>query len=70
MQVRVEYSYDPESRNRCFRVPSPGIIGGADTRGEAERAVLDAIAFTVEDEPDPPSTGEAETEHPELAIKR
>jgi hypothetical protein len=70
MQVRVEYIYDPESRKWCFRVPGLGIIGGADTRGEAERAALDAIAYALEDEPDTSSTDEAEIEHPELAIKR
>ncbi len=70
MQVRVEYIYDPESRNWCFRVPSLGIIGGADTRGEAERAVLDAVAYALEVEPDPSSTDEAEIEYLELAIKR
>ena len=70
MRLRVEYIYDPESRNWCFRVPSLGIIGGADTRGEAEWAVLDAIAYALEDEPDPSSTDEAEIEYLELAIKR
>jgi hypothetical protein len=70
MQLRVEYIYDPESRNWCLRVPSLGIIGGADTREEAGRAVLDAVAFTLEDEPDPSSTGAAEIEYLKLAIKR
>ena len=36
MKVRVEYTYDPQSRNWCFQVPSLGIIGGADTREQAE----------------------------------
>ncbi len=70
MQLRVEYIYSPESRNWCFRAPSLGIIGGADTRGEAERAVLNAIAYALEDEPDPSSPGEAEAGYLELAIKR
>lgn len=70
MQLRVEYLYDRESRNWCFRVPSLGIIGGADTRHEAERAVLDAVAYALEEEPDPSSTGEAEIEYLQLAIKR
>ena len=68
--MRVEYIYDPESRNWCFRVPSLGIIGGADTRDEAERAVLDAVAFTLEDEANPSNAVEAEIEYLELAIKR
>ena len=70
MQLRVEYTYDPESCNWCYRVPSLGIIGGADTRDEAERAVLNAVAFTLEYEPDLAITGEAEIEYLELAIKR
>ena len=70
MQLRVEYLYDPECRNWCFRVPSLGIIGGADTREEAEQAVLDAVAFTLEDEPDTSSTKESEIEYLELTIKR
>ena len=70
MQLRVEYIYSPESRNWCFRVLNLGIIGGADTHGEAERAVLNAIAYALEEEPDPSSAGEAEIEYLELAIKR
>ena len=70
MQLRVEYIEDPESRNCCFRVPSLGITGGADTRGETERAVLNAIAYALEDKPDSSSTDEAEIEYLELAIKR
>ncbi len=70
MQLRVEYIYDPKSRNWCFRVPSLGIIGGADTREEAERAVLDAVTYALDDAPDPSSTDEAEIEYLELAIKR
>jgi hypothetical protein len=49
MHLRVECIHDPGSRNWCFRVPSLGILGGADTRDEAERAVLDAIAYALED---------------------
>ena len=70
MQARVEYIYDPKSRNWCFRVPSLGIIGGAETREVAEQAVLGAIAYALEDESETSSTGEAEIEYLELAIKR
>ncbi len=52
MRLRVEYAYDPESRNWSFRVPSLGIVGGAETREEAERRVVDAVAFTLEGEED------------------
>ena len=70
MQVRVAYSYDPESRNWCCRAPSLGIIGGANTREEARRAVLDTVALTLEDEPDTSNAVEAEIEYLELAINR
>src|SRR5947208_17045235 len=52
MKLRVEYAYDSESRNWSFRVPSLDIVGGADTRDEAERKVVEAVAFTVEGDDD------------------
>ncbi len=52
MRLRVEYAYDPESRNWSFRVPSLGIVGGAETRNEAEKRVVEAVAFTLEGEDD------------------
>ena len=52
MRLRVEYAYDSESRNWSFRVPSLGIVGGADTRDEAERKVVEAVAFTLEGDDD------------------
>src|SRR5207249_1561198 len=48
MKVRVEYTYDPQSRNWCFQVPSLGIIGGADTREQAEEQAIEALGFTLE----------------------
>lgn len=45
MQLLVEYIYDPESHNWCFRVPSLGIIGGTETREEAEQEAIAAIAY-------------------------
>jgi hypothetical protein len=41
MRLRVEYAYDSESRNWSFRVPSLGIVGGADTRDDAERKAVE-----------------------------
>ena len=35
MKLRVEYAYDPESHNWSFRVPSLGIVGGAESREDA-----------------------------------
>jgi len=48
MRLRVEYVYDSESKNWSFRVPTLGIVGGADTRDEAERKVVEAVAFSLE----------------------
>ena len=60
VKLRIEYRYDPESRNWCFVVPSLGIIGGGKTRQAAEELALDAIAFTLEseNEAEPPASGE------------
>jgi hypothetical protein len=46
--VRVEYFYDLESRNWGFEVPSLHIIGGADTREEAEKQAIAAIAYALD----------------------
>ena len=60
MQLRVEYLYDPESRNWCFVVPSLRIVGSAETREEAELCAIEAVEFTLEDDLDapPPDGGE------------
>lgn len=50
MQLRIEYRYDAASRNWSFRVPSLGIVGGAETRDEAEWAALEAIIYALEDD--------------------
>jgi hypothetical protein len=47
MQLRVEYVYDPGSRNWSFVVPALHIIGGAETRADAERQVIEAIEFAL-----------------------
>ena len=62
MRLRVEYAYDSESRNWSFRVPSLGIVGGADTREDAERKVVEAVAFTLEGDDDA-SLAEAEVRY-------
>lgn len=67
MRLRVEYAYDPESRNWSFRVPSLGIVGGADTRDEAERKVVEAVAFTLEGD-DNASLAEAEIRYLNVEI--
>ncbi len=60
MKLRVEYAYDPESRNWSFRVPSLGIVGGAKSREEAEKQVVDAVAFTLAGEEDGSAPVQAE----------
>jgi len=70
MQLRVEYSYDPESRNWAFRVPALGIVGGAETRQEAEQAVLDALAYALEDEIEITEPLDSEIQYLELAVQR
>lgn len=60
LQLRVEYAYDPESRNWSFRVPSLGIVGGSDTREEAERAAVAAISYALEDDRETEGPQEAE----------
>jgi hypothetical protein len=60
MRLGVEYAYDSKSRNWSFRVPSLGIVGGANTRDEAERKVVEAVAFTLEGDDDA-SLAEAES---------
>lgn len=70
MRVLVAYTYDPESRNWCFRVPSLGIIGGADTREAAEQGAIDAIAYTLEGGTEAPEPVEGEVRYLELAVQR
>ncbi len=70
MQLRVEYNYDPESRNWAFRVPALGIVGGAETRQEAEQAVLDALAYALEDEIEVTEPVDSEIQYLELAVQR
>jgi hypothetical protein len=46
--VRVEYIYDPDSRNWGYEVPSLNIIGGAGTREAAEEQAIAAIAYSLD----------------------
>jgi hypothetical protein len=68
MKLRVEYAYDPESRNWSFRVPSLGIVGGADSREEAENRVVDAVAFTLECEEDGSAVAQTEVRYLNVEI--
>lgn len=60
LQLRVEYARDLESRNWSFRVPSLGIVGGSETREEAEQAAVAAIGYALEDGRDVEGAREAE----------
>jgi len=58
MDLRVEYFYDAESRTWCFVVPSLNIIGGADSREDAERRAIEAIEYALwSDTQEPPPEG-------------
>lgn len=70
MQLRVEYSCDPESHNWSFRVPALGIVGGAETREEAEQAAIDAVAYALEDESEVAESLDGEIRYLELAVQR
>src|SRR5215211_3603332 len=70
MQVRIEYTYDPESKNWSYRVPSLGIVGGSATREDAEREVIEAITFALEDDPEAAEPSEGESRYLELSIQR
>lgn len=67
--VRVDYTYDPESRNWCFAVPSLGIVGGADTRQEAEQRAIEAIAFTLESGNDADTPPESEVSYLHVTVQ-
>ncbi len=55
-------------RNWSFRVPSLGIVGGAETREEAERRVVDAVAFTLEGEEDGSAPAQTEVRYLNVEI--
>jgi predicted RNase H-like HicB family nuclease len=69
LRLRVEYAYDPESRNWSFRVPSLGIVGGADTREEAEGAAIEAVAYALEDDQETGEAADAEVRYLQLAVQ-
>ena len=70
MKVRVEYTYDPESDNWCFQVPSLGIIGGADTREQAEEQAIEAIGFTLESANEATVPAESEVGYLSVTVQR
>ncbi|HTE84418.1 MAG TPA: hypothetical protein VK821_06780 [Dehalococcoidia bacterium] len=69
VRLRTEYSYDLESRNWGFVVPSLGIVGGADTREAAEREAVEAIAFTLESENEAPAPVDGEVDYVRVTVE-
>jgi hypothetical protein len=69
MKLRVEYFYDPESRNWTFVVPTLHIIGGAETREEAERQLIEAIDFTLWSDAQEPVPEGAEIEYLTVTVE-
>ncbi len=57
----------PRAAIGAFEFPSLGIVGGADTRDEAERKVVEAVAFTLEGD-DEASLAEAEIRYLNVEI--
>ncbi len=49
VNLQIAYVYDEETGGWVFRVPSLGIVGGAETREEAEEQAQAAVLFTLED---------------------
>lgn len=69
-QISIQYIYDPESRNWCFRIPSLGIVGGAKTREEAEQQAIEAIAFTLDCEQEAAAPTEGEVGYLRVIVQR
>jgi predicted RNase H-like HicB family nuclease len=68
--IRVEFTYDPESNNWCFVVPSLGIVGGAETRDAAEQQVMEAITFTLESENDAEASADSDIRYLRVSVTR
>jgi predicted RNase H-like HicB family nuclease len=51
-------------------VPSLGIVGGSETREDAEREVIEAIALALEDDQEVAEPIEGEIRYLELSIQR
>jgi len=51
MKLRVELVWDEDAKGWGFAVPSLGIVGGAETREDAEREAIKAIDFALEGVP-------------------
>lgn len=70
MNLRVEYLFDSESNNWSFRVPALRIVGGADTRAQADVMAVEAIEFTLESLQDRAPETDAEAEFLTLTVER
>jgi hypothetical protein len=70
MKLRVEYLYDPESRNWSFVVPALDIIGGADSREDAEQRAIEAIEFTLWSDAQEPASEGCEVGYLTVTVER
>ena len=70
MQLRVEYIYDPESRNWGCRIPRLGIIGGADTREEGEQQGIAGIGYVLGGETEGADATGSELDYLQLTVQR
>jgi hypothetical protein len=52
-----------------FAWPSLGIVGGADTREEAEGAAIEAVAYTLDDDRETGESADAEVCYLQLAVQ-
>ena len=67
LKLRIEYFYDPESRNWGYQVPALQLVGGAsETKEELDRHAMDAIRYALSDEGTADTTGEVEAHYLQL----
>lgn len=68
VDLRIEYLFDPESRNWMYVVPSLHISGNASSREEAASEALDAIIFTLECDAEDETSPDAEVERVRVTV--
>lgn len=48
MKLRIEYYYDGEATRWGFTVPALRIVGGGDSRADAEARAIEAVTYALE----------------------
>ena len=69
VHIGIKYYYDPESRNWGFVVPGLHIVGGGETREEAERLAAEAVAFSLEDDEPVIARPDEEVRHVRVTVQ-